>query len=396
MSGSNFILSILLARWFSPYEYGAYAVAFAMFLFLAQFHQAAILEPMSVFGGGSMRSRLKEYFGDLLWIHLAIGGAIALALGVLAFLPGVFDGEDMRATSLVMSIAVPCILLFWLTRRACYLEHAPGLATTGSLLYSAVLLVGVFAAYEFGFLSSPVAFVLMGAGALITSLVQLVRLKPRVSWYSHPFRAGGVWSRHLRYGRWAQASAILIWITSSYYYFLLGKFGGLEQAAELRALLNFSLPVVQSVTAIALLVQPRISRAAHDDGAHNVMRWSVRMVRLYTLGAFVYWLPIYLLSGYLIEKLYGGNYPNIAPLIPVVAAASIISSASSGIANGLRAIELPSAVAYMFGSSSLITVFVGTPMTLMYGVTGAAWTWAVASAIGFGCGLVIMRRHLTE
>jgi hypothetical protein len=49
----------------------------------------------------------------------------------------------------------------------------------------------------------------------------------------------------------------------------------------------------------------------------------------------------------------------------------------------------------MFGSSSLITVLIGTPMTLTYGVTGAIWTWALASAVGFGFGLVIMRRHLT-
>jgi O-antigen/teichoic acid export membrane protein len=394
MSGSNFVLSILLARWLSPYQYGAYAVAFAVFLFVAQLHQAAILEPMSVFGGGVMRSRLKAYLGDLLWIHFAIGGVIAIILAGLAFVPYLFHGQDMRTTLIVMAPVVPCILLLWLTRRACYLEHAPGLATTGSLLYSLVLLLGVFLAYEFGVLSSPVAFILMGTGALITSIVQLLRLRPQVDRRSHPFLPGGVWSRHFKYGRWAQVSAIFIWITSSFYYLLLGKAGGLQDAAELRALFNFSLPVVQSVTAIALLVQPRISRAAHEQGPSAVLRWSVRMMKLYALGAFVYWLPIYLLSAPLVHKLYRGNYSEITSLIPVVAFASIISSASSGIANGLRAVELPSAVAYMFGLSSLVTILVGTPMTLRFGLEGAIWTWAAANAIGLGFGSVMMRRRL--
>ncbi len=394
MSGSNFVLSILLARWLAPYQYGAYAVAFSIFLFLVQFHQAAILEPMSVFGGGAMRSRLKAYLADLLWLHLAVSGMIAAVLLVLAFLPRVFHGQDMRITLLVMAPAVPCILLFWLTRRACYLEHAPGLASTGSLLYSAIILISVFVAYEIGRLSSPTAFVLMGAGALITSIVQLVRLKPALTWRPHPFSAKAVWRKHFAYGRWANASAIFIWITSSFYYPLLGKFGGLEDAAELRALLNFSLPVVQSVTAIALLVQPRISRAAHEQGGNSVMRWSVRMTKLYALGASLYWLPIFLFRDRLVELLYRGNYPGIARLIPVIAFASIVTSASSGIANGLRAIELPSAVAYMFGMSGVVTIVVGTPMTLRFGVNGAMWTWAVATSIGFIFGLVIMARRL--
>ena len=392
MSGSNFVLSILLARWLAPYQYGAYAVAFSIFLFLVQFHQAAILEPMSVFGGGAMRSRLKAYLGDLLWLHVAVSGMIAAVLCGLAFLPRVFHGQDMRMTLLVMVPAVPCILLFWLTRRACYLEHSPGLASTGSLLYSVVLLGSVFVAYEVGRLSAPTAFILMGAGALITSLVQLIRLQPALTWWPHSARA--VWRKHFAYGRWANASAIFIWITSSFYYPLLGKFGGLEDAAELRALLNFSLPVVQSVTAIALLVQPRISRVAHEEGASGVLRWSMRMMKLYAFGACLYWLPIFLFRDRLAEVLYRGNYPDIAPLIPVVAFASIVTSASSGIANGLRAIELPSAVAYMFGMSSVVTIVVGTPLTLRFGLNGAMWTWAAATSIGFIFGLVIMARRL--
>src|SRR5258708_26936586 len=51
ISGSNFVISILLARWLVPEQYGAYAVAFGIFILLTVLYQSLLLEPMAVFGG---------------------------------------------------------------------------------------------------------------------------------------------------------------------------------------------------------------------------------------------------------------------------------------------------------------------------------------------------------
>src|ERR1700682_33424 len=53
ISGSNFLVGILLARWLSPAEYGAYAVAFSVLLLLLLVYQSAMLEPMTVFGAST-------------------------------------------------------------------------------------------------------------------------------------------------------------------------------------------------------------------------------------------------------------------------------------------------------------------------------------------------------
>src|SRR5690242_14243325 len=62
-SGSNFVVSLLLARWLTSEEYGAYALAYSIFLLLSGFHNALILEPMSVLGPSSYRRRVPEYLG---------------------------------------------------------------------------------------------------------------------------------------------------------------------------------------------------------------------------------------------------------------------------------------------------------------------------------------------
>src|SRR5216683_4409827 len=69
MSGSNFLLSILLARWLAPEQYGAYALAFSLFFFVSAVHQALLLEPMSVFCTSEYATRQHAYIGAMLWFQ---------------------------------------------------------------------------------------------------------------------------------------------------------------------------------------------------------------------------------------------------------------------------------------------------------------------------------------
>src|ERR1019366_6540962 len=69
ISGSNFIVAILLARWLAPGQYGGYALAFEAFLFLSVVYGALILEPMSVFGASIYKNDFQAYLGVLLRIH---------------------------------------------------------------------------------------------------------------------------------------------------------------------------------------------------------------------------------------------------------------------------------------------------------------------------------------
>src|SRR5258708_31580767 len=51
ISGSNFLLGILLAPWLSPDRTSAYALAFSIFILVGFLYQALLLEPLSVFSG---------------------------------------------------------------------------------------------------------------------------------------------------------------------------------------------------------------------------------------------------------------------------------------------------------------------------------------------------------
>src|SRR5436309_12460993 len=90
ISGSNFLIGILLARWLIPDQYGAFALAFSVFLLLSYVYQSFLAEPQAVFSGSAYRKSLRGYLKTLLGIHLILtcfgvvllGGAAAIALAI--------------------------------------------------------------------------------------------------------------------------------------------------------------------------------------------------------------------------------------------------------------------------------------------------------------------------
>src|ERR1700724_1312026 len=65
----GFAVNIALARWLSADAYGAFAVAFATFLFVSGFHNVLLLEPLTVMGPSRHAARLPGYFRAQIAVH---------------------------------------------------------------------------------------------------------------------------------------------------------------------------------------------------------------------------------------------------------------------------------------------------------------------------------------
>lgn len=78
VSGSNFLIAILLARWLNRDAYGAYAMGFSIFILLYGFQNAFLLEPMSVFGPESYPRCLTAYVKKLLGFHFVLTSLLSM------------------------------------------------------------------------------------------------------------------------------------------------------------------------------------------------------------------------------------------------------------------------------------------------------------------------------
>jgi O-antigen/teichoic acid export membrane protein len=395
ISGSNFLVGIFLARWLMPDQYGAYALGFSVFLLLTFLYQSLLLEPMAVFSGGVYRKSLRGYLSALLWIHFYLSGAGLVVLGAATVAVLKFGGHTSLPGALLgVTLASPCILLFWLARRAYYMNLAPAQAVVGALIYCVAVVSGLFVVYRSGWLSPFSAFALMGIGALLTAIYLLFSIRRTLSAETVGPNLSESWHRHWDYGRWALAAAAATWIPYYMYYPLLSAFSGLTQTAQLRALMNLALPLEQTLTALGCLFLPYTAQKYGEQGSKAARLLTRRIGFVYVGGAALYWLAVIPLKGPMFHILYGGKYMEVAYLIPYVAAETILWSAAFGPTIVLRAMESPHSVFYARCAASILSLVVGIPLTMKLGLWGCVVGIVLANATALVFSAYLLRQKL--
>jgi len=397
ISGSNFAISILLARWLGADQYGAYAVAFGIFVLLSLVYQALVLEPMAVFGGSSYHNCLKQYLSTLLRIHLVISVSLCVVLGISAVVLHSFSHAGGLAGAMAgVTIASPCVLVFGLARRMFYLELSPAEAAAGSLIYCCLIMAALFVAFRHGLLSPFSAFLLIAFGAFGTGVAMWIRMRAKLP----PGEAGPslseTWSRHWGYGRWALASSVAGWIPANIYYPLISSFHGMAASGQLKALMNLTLPLEQVKAALSMLFLPYAARVAARKDGSGATALTAQMTLLAFAGAVVYWALILPFPKYVFHLMYSGKYLDVVHLLPIVAIGSIVWSAAYGPAIALRGMEAPDLVFKAFAVATIGSLVIGVPATWFFGLQGAIWGGNLADFSSLIMVFVVLRRKLRQ
>lgn len=98
VSGSNFVLSVAMARWLSPAAYGEFAVGFSMLLLAAAIFQAVFLAPLMVHLPTLDAAQRAGYLRTLLRMH-AWGSAVAAGAAQLPALREQIADPDPSMTA---------------------------------------------------------------------------------------------------------------------------------------------------------------------------------------------------------------------------------------------------------------------------------------------------------
>jgi O-antigen/teichoic acid export membrane protein len=365
---SNFGVNVVLARWLAPQDYGAFTLAYAVFLLLGTFHTALLAEPMVVYGSGKYRDKISVYLGVLMqghWLLTVIASLILAAAGVGLTLLG---QRTVAMALFALAVSTPFILLLWLMRRSCYIRVQPHLAASGGLLYMTIVMGGAYLLYRESWLSAPAALILM-AGASLASAVWLRSTLPFRFAAAEPgaFRRG-VAADHWAYGRWAVGTGLLGVVILNLYYVLMPLRHGLESTATLKALMNIVMPAIHTYIALSIVIVPVLVRTRETPQFGAMVR---RLVMLACSGAVAYWLMLGLLHQYIVRWLYGGLYAADSHLLWLLGLVPVGCAATSILEGALRALERSDEVFRAYLISTVSTCVVGIPLMLIWGTTGA-------------------------
>jgi O-antigen/teichoic acid export membrane protein len=381
---TGFCVSFLLARWLPANVYGAYAIAFAAYLFVCGFHNVMLLEPMSILGPARHSARLSHYFRAQIAVHAVLAGALSGAAMLVAAVIWRFAPHGPLAGAILgAALALPFLLFLWLARRMCYVLQRPRIAILGSSSCLVIVLLGLFGLRHLDWLTPFWAFVLLGVGSLLGSCLVVRRVQGGIR--DVPSLAPISWRSALRenwsYGRWLVGTAILYPISGQVQMFLVAAFLGLGSAGVLRAMMLPAAVMTQVVSATDLLILPGFS---YDFGRGFLRRMRQKAIlascALGTAGlCFAGLLRFIAVPAE--HFLFRGKFASYVGLMPILALIPAANGFNSGLSAALRGSQRP--------HFDLLANAVAAPVAVLSAVAFIRW-WGLAGAAaslvtGFAC-----------
>jgi O-antigen/teichoic acid export membrane protein len=374
-AGAHFVTNVMLARWLPPVSYGAFALNYSVFLLLLLLYVALFFEPMMVYGAGRYAATFPAYIRILFRAHFLLLLPVCLLSMFAAPLLGRFYTHEFQVAFFWLALMSPFLLLVWLCRAAFYAQLNPRAGAAAGACYFVVLVLSVWILQRGGVLSPASAFAGMGAGSLVVSASFLYRFRRRgqQSPSIPELNSAHVLSGHWRYGRWAALTALASWIPANIYFTILPTRFGLESIAMLRALINLMYPLLHTMLALVLLLIPILVRQREQDGLQRVRRTVSHLVTLFFPVGILYFMLLFAFRDPILNLLYAGRYSNVSSwTIAAIGILPITGGVAGLLGAGLRSLECPHLIFWSYLTSTVVALAVGVPVTLRYGVPGAA------------------------
>ncbi len=400
-SGANFLASILLARWLTPTEYGAYALSFAILMFFYQLHTSIILSPMGVIGPAAHGDNLSFYLQGQARLHFLLTAAFGILVVLSGLIMRQIPGEIglISPILLVMGALLPFLLLPWLIRRSFYILGRPWVAAAGSAVYCAFLGGSLFGLYKMRILTAPLSVAAMALAGLISGLYMSLYLVSDLSTVNtniSQISLQDILRENWAFGKWLTLAAFLVIGASQAPVFFSGFMLTLDEAGTLRALQTLSQPMTLTITAVTALVIPAMS-ADYSNGNFASFHGKARsLTKGLIVAALLFELFLILFRFPLEQALYGGKFSKFADIIPIWGLFPLLSAVNSGISCSLQACQKPKALliasVYWMAASIVLTYalivwhgFLGAMISLpisflvYLGVIAALyWRWSVS------------------
>jgi len=370
-SGANFFLNIALARWMGAAEYGVFAVALAIQIFLSSAYQALALIPMMITAPQLEERERSGYLEGLHRLLRRLSGGLLLLAGGLWVLQQAVPGWNL-GPAIASAVALPAILFHWQGRDFHYLLLSPRSSAQAAALYAVIVIGGAMALRAWEQVSIEGSFLVMGLGAAAAA-AWLHRTMP-FSLAS----AEGTWEikRTLRHswkiGRWEFFASLASSLPGQAIYPAVAGILGIAQAGVLKALLNLATPLNQILAAIYRLGQPYLSGRLNATAERGEARRSVGMLALLGTAVGVVYLGFACAFGPpLLGMLYGeGKFEASSPLLGWAIAPAVLWGIAVAFSLGLRAINRFPVVLAMCAAGAAVFSAAVLPLSQQFGLGG--------------------------
>lgn len=393
-SGSNFLTGVIVGRALSIGDFGEFSLGMTLMIFSLVLQDTLLATPYTyhLHKEADHERRRGLRAGNMIQSLL-----LAIACGVLLIASRTIDfsgqaGNSFYAVVTSLGFSLPLIFLREGLRRQFFAEFRFLDAVKLDLLVSGAQFFLIFIFWMAKFLYPATVFAAMALAAGVGVVTALYHKRS-----DFDFKDMNVLRdtrANILYGRWLIAgSACHLGSLYTYPWFVYLMHGREEAGAFAAcfAIINLFNPFVLGFNNY---FRPKIIKARIDHGAEAMdaqVRRACMLLGLLALAASVF---LWLFGGLLVNLVYGDEFTGLGTAIGFVGLSLLPVFFGAPLQLGTLALNKPQINPMFHATALAMTVLAGLPLALLYGKTGAAAGYSLATAAGCAVLATLYRREL--
>lgn len=370
VSGVRFFISLLLARYVTPAEYGGFVLAYGVLMLVNYIQVSYILVPMSVLCPSLGGEELKNYYGCLLKIQIVLSAVMSVILVVTShFWLLWFKEPGIDTIFMAMGFSAFAVQMQEFFRKIFFNHYHLKKAILNDAMCYLGQLVGIFILVWNRNISSVLVFWVITIFSLLAAFwgyclcrnlfkIRTQNLKQTVM-------------KQFNYGKWLLASMSTQWISGQIYIYIAASFLSISAAGILGACRNLFGIINVALTGIRNILLPYGSRKFSLQGISFLKEYFKKIYMLGSISLVIYVLVISAFSRHILDFLYRGQYRGFEYVVILFAVQSLINFFAFPPDTGLLIMKKTEGIFKSYLVSSIISFVIAFPLIKLLDLRGA-------------------------
>lgn len=367
VSGSNFIIGILIARFLGIEQFGVYGFIFLIYLFCLGLQQAFFVMPLYSLGPTYSPEKKKPYLNSLLIIQAVFALFFsALCFLALTFIPISISPKIQELSGLIALIALFVLLQDFIRRLFLFQKRFKSLILLDSMAYILqIILISLI--YVFDEFTLETCMRVICFSLLISVMFGFYKIR-KLEFKQCILRES--LSKHWNFSKWLLARAILTYSSGNFFIIAAGTIlgpvaiGAIKMGQNLHGVMNVVFLAIENHVPI---VSANLYQQKGKLALYNYLKQMTLKSLLICSGL---GLMVLICSTWLITNLYGSDYQEYAYVLIWFAIINLLVCISMPFRFALRTFERTQSLFFATALSALFGLLLAYPLIENFQMNG--------------------------
>jgi O-antigen/teichoic acid export membrane protein len=369
VSATNFLTSVMLARFMGLREFGIFTLAWMSVAFANNIQNSLIIAPMMSVGPKQEEKDRPYYFGAVVFQELVlVCFYFVIIFAVLSIFGNHFRHSELRQLAAPLAVSAFAYQMQDFIRRYFFAARQSRLALADDALSYLTQLPLIFLLHKAGLLNSANALWVM-AGTSIFGLAVGWLWVERIEFHWGWIKAISL--RHWKMSRWLTGSALMGWTSSNLFVVAAPVYYGVAAAGVLKASQN--LMGVANIWFLGLdnIVPAETARRLHDGGVHSMLAYSRSILLKWGGLTFMFALVIAAAPAFWLRLIYGPQMAQYGYVLRLYALIYLITFVGGPLRAALQALEFTAPIFWSYLAMTAFAFVFAFPLAKWLGLSGS-------------------------